>query len=55
MTIECPDCNGCGYDIIVVPVCCGCPTENNDCCGSPAPEQQQEACQRCGGSGSLER
>ena len=57
---NCDACDGCGYQIIVVPVCCGCPYYDSDdegnyisgserCCGNPAPEQQQEICEKCNG------
>ncbi len=50
--MNCPDCLGYGYDIIVVAACCG--NHNYDaCCGEAIPEQQQEPCVRCGGTGEI--
>jgi len=52
---ECPICDGRGFETktICVAGCCGRPTKTGECCGNavPIPEETEEQCCGCGGSG----
>ena len=42
----CPRCNGTGeLDSFVVPVCCGFPEDNGECCGMPIPQVMETICE----------
>lgn len=49
----CPTCNGDGCTVEVQPACCGRGSESGECCGIPVPEQVQEQCGHCYGSGVI--
>lgn len=54
-TIDCPQCGGAGCVEGIEPACCGNLTKSGDCRGSCAvPQQCQEQCSYCGGSGTVE-
>lgn len=48
----CPRCNGDGWTVEVRPACCGNVGSGGECRGDcVVPEQYQEVCDLCGGSG----
>lgn len=54
-TIDCPLCEGRGFDVDVRAVCCGrWDYESGDCCGSPDPEEEQVPCGYCETTGQKE-
>lgn len=51
----CPECDGCGWIVITVPACCR--RSEWECggrgCTGPEPEQAQDSCPACQGTGTL--
>lgn len=51
---QCPYCGGCGYIEAVRPACCGNLTPAGSCrADCYIPEQYQDQCGNCGGSGAV--
>ncbi len=50
---DCPQCNGNGYLVISVAVCCNQPTRTGECCGNAIEGQDTEGCSYCGGNGYI--
>jgi len=51
---RCPECGGAGWVVAVRPACCGNVYPSGECKGDCAvPEQYQEQCESCNGSGFI--
>ena len=54
VSIPCPSCEGAGLTVGIRPTCCGRTYASGECKGDCViPEQYQEECDICGGSGNI--